>query len=90
MPRHFQIMCGTGSLHLSRVFARLDGSTVVRLLTLGEYGHGSANEALVHHIEGNSWAGWDTHALVFLQNRWPSLMLGTLIFVAALACFLGS
>ena len=72
---------GTGSLHLSRVFARLDGGT--------SYGHGSADEALVHHIEGNSWAGWDTHALVFLRNRWPSVMLGTLIFVAALAFFLG-
>ena len=89
VPRHFQIMCGTGSLHLSRVFARLDAATAVRLLTSGEYGHGSADEALVHHIEGNSWAGWDTHALVFLQNRWPSLMLGALILVAASAFFLG-
>lgn len=85
VPRHFQIMCGTGSLLLSRVFARLDVGTAVRLLTSGEYGHGSADEALVHHIEGNSWAGWDTRVLVFIQNRWPILMLGALILVAALA-----
>jgi len=85
VPRHFQIMCGTGSLFLSRVFARLDAGTSVRLLTSGEYGHGSADEALVHHIEGNSWAGWDTKALVFLQDRWPFLMVGTLILIAVLA-----
>ena len=70
---------------LSRVFARLDAGTSVRLLTSGEYGHGSADEALVHHIEGNSWAGWDTKALVFLQDRWPFLMVGTLILIAVLA-----
>ena len=42
-------------------------------------------EALVHHIEGNSWAGWNTKSLVFLQHRWPILMLRALILIAVLA-----
>ena len=88
VPRHFQIMCGTGSLYLTRVFGRGDNMPDVRLLTPSEYGHGRPDEALVLHIEGNTWAGWDTHALVFLQNRWRSLLLGMLILVAALALIL--
>ena len=77
IPRHFRIMCGTGSLHLTRVF---DGGTAkVRLLTEEEFGHGSPRGALIRHIEGNTWAEWDTHALMFLQRWWPALVCAGLV-----------
>lgn len=88
VPRHFRVMCGTGSLHLTRVWRASGGFAGARLLTAGEYGHGEPDEALVHHIEGNSWAGWDTHALVLLQNHWRKLVLASLILVVALAFWL--
>lgn len=85
---HFQIMCGTGSLHLSRVFAMVEDHTPVRLLSNSEYGHGNIDEALVRHIDGNTWAGWDTHALIFLQKRWKRILLGVLIILVLLAFLL--
>ena len=76
IPRHFRIMCGLGSLHLTRVFAHSSEERGVRLLTEREYGHGDPELALVRHIDGNTWARWDTHVFIFFGNHWKKLLLG--------------
>lgn len=72
IPRHFRVMCGTGSLHLTRVLGRFPDRDAVRLLTADEYGHGDPDAALIRHIPGNSWAGWDTRVLAFLAELWTA------------------
>ncbi len=69
VPRHFRILLTTGSLFLTRCARGQGEETGVRLLTRGQYGHGSREEALVEHLPGNSWAGWDTRLFVAL-DRW--------------------
>ncbi len=83
VPRHFRCMAGTGPLHLTGALRRVGGD--VRLLTRPEYGHGSPDEALVAHLEGNTWAGWDTHVFLFI-SRHPVLLsaLATALVAALL------
>ena len=76
IPRHFRIMCGAGSLHLTRAFARSADEHGVRLLTADEYGHGDPGLALVRHINGNTWAKWDTHVFILFGNHWKKLLVG--------------
>ena len=86
VPRHFRCMAGTGPLHLTGSMKAVGQD--VRLLTRGEYGHGRPDEALVAHLEGNTWAGWDTHVFLFIARH--ALLLGslTVALVAALAWWL--
>ena len=84
---HFRIMCSTGSLHLSRIFAMVKVNTPVRLLSTKEYGHENKNEGLVSHIDGNSWAGWDTHGLVFLHSKWKQILLAVSVILLVLVFF---
>lgn len=74
IPRHFRVMCGTGSLLLTQTFARSSGTGDVRLLTAEEYGHGNPTRAFVRHIEGNTWARWDTHLFVFISGHWKMIV----------------
>lgn len=83
VPRHFRIMCGTGSLFLTGGLRRHGGRSQVRLLTAAEYGHGGPQRAFVRHLEGNTWAGWDTHALLFLGRHWKALVAAAAIAAAA-------
>lgn len=83
IPRHFRIMYGTGSLHLTRALGSDPAAPGLRLLTAQEYGHGDPSEAYVRHMEGNSWAAWDTHLLLLLGNHWKAL--ATLVVVTLLA-----
>lgn len=82
VPRHFRCMAGTGPLHLTAALRRYDGP--VRLLTKGEYGHGAERESLVRHLPGNTWAGWDTYAFLFVARHAVSLALLAALGIAAL------
>jgi mannosyltransferase OCH1-like enzyme len=83
IPRHFRVMCSAGSLYLTRNFVRFPNKRGVRLLTDGEYGHGDPRHAFVGHIEGNSWAGWDTRALLFLARHWKTILIAAVLVVLA-------
>ena len=83
IPPHFRVICGTGSLHLTRVVRRRRTEPGLRLLTAAEYGHGDEALAVVRHLPGNSWAGWDTHALLFLERHWKALLAGVAALAAA-------
>ena len=83
IPRHFRVMCSAGSLYLTRNFARFADKRSVRLLTDDEYGHGDPRHAFVRHIEGNSWAGWDTRALLFLARHWKAILTAAVLLVVA-------
>jgi mannosyltransferase OCH1-like enzyme len=74
IPRHFRVLCSTGSLFLT-LGLRQDPPphSGLRFLTAGEYGHGTPSAAFVHHLEGNTWAAWDTHFFVLLGKHWKML-----------------
>ncbi len=69
VPRHFRVLLTTGSLFITAV-ARAAGSGEPFHVLPGEiYGIGGHPDAFVAHIDGNSWAGWDTHAFIFIHRR---------------------
>jgi mannosyltransferase OCH1-like enzyme len=84
IPRHFRVMCGTGSLLLTRTFARSSEKDGIRLLSAEEYGHGDPAKAFVRHIDGNTWAGWDTRLLVFISTHWKLIAGGVVAVVVLL------
>jgi len=84
VPRHFRVMAGTGSLHLSRTLDRSSHCDDTRFLTADEYGHGRPELAWVRHIDGNTWAEWDTHVLVFLSRRWKECLALVLVLGVSL------
>lgn len=88
VPRHFRVMAGTGSLYLSRTLGRSSHSSDARLLTADEYGHGRGELAWVRHIDGNTWAAWDTYALVFLSRRWKECLVLAVVVTASLIVWL--
>ena len=75
VPRHFRVMCGTGSLFLTDRKRRHASRSGLRFLTAGEYGHGSPSTAFVQHLDGNTWAAWDTHVFVFLGKHWKAMVM---------------
>lgn len=84
IPRHFRIMCSTGSLFLTGGMRQHADRSGLRLLTAGEYGHGTPSEAFINHLEGNTWAAWDTHFFLLLGNHWKKLAALAFAFAAAL------
>lgn len=58
VPPYLRVMCGVGSLYVSLCYWR---SNKERIHLLGPEDYSSQTpEALVHHIEGNSWGAWDS------------------------------
>jgi len=69
IPRHFRVLQTTGSLYITRIH-RQAGTPDVYLLPPDLYSSQDRSRALVFHLPGDTWAGWDTHALKFLYARW--------------------
>ena len=69
IPRHFRVLQTTGSLYVTRIH-RQAGTPDVYLLPPELYSSQDRSRALVFHLPGDTWAGWDTHALKFLYARW--------------------
>jgi mannosyltransferase OCH1-like enzyme len=70
VPRHFRILLTTGPLFLTlryRAFAHKDA---IKLLGPDLYGATGSPDQYVRHVEGNTWAKWDTHFFVFLNRHW--------------------
>lgn len=86
VPRHFRCMAGTGPIHLT--FAarrhRPEDGAPVRFLSAGEYGHGTEEEALVRHLPGNTWAGRDTYAFLFIAEHAVALAVAAVVTVMVL------
>lgn len=72
IPRHFRVLQTTGSLYVTRIH-RQAGTPDVYLLPPELYSSQDRSRALVFHLPGDTWAGWDTHALKFLYARWRSI-----------------
>jgi len=75
-PRHVRILSTTGPLFLTDCLRRYGSIQGLRILTLEEHGHGNPQESYVHHLRGNTWAGWDTHVINFFHDNWKRLVTG--------------
>ncbi|GIW51723.1 MAG: hypothetical protein KatS3mg081_1078 [Gemmatimonadales bacterium] len=84
IPRHFRILLTTGPLFITGLYRRYGAGTNARLLSLDEHGHGRPERSYVRHLPGNSWAGWDTKVLTYLQGNWRWLAFGALVTAAVL------
>ena len=60
----------TGSLYLTRIYRQARSSSDVHLLPPELYSSQDRSHALVFHLPGDTWAGWDTYVLKFLYARW--------------------
>lgn len=69
MLPYMRVMLGTGPLFLTGLWRRVGGEHAIRLLTPGEYGHGAQDDALVRHLRGNTWHGWDGHIIAWVWER---------------------
>jgi mannosyltransferase OCH1-like enzyme len=72
IPRHFRVLQTTGSLYITRIHLQA-GTPDVYLLPPDLYSSQDRSRALVFHLPGDTWAGWDTHAFKFVYARWRSL-----------------
>jgi len=70
IPRHFRVLQTTGSLYVTRIHRQARSSSDVHLLSPELYSSQDRSRALVFHLPGDTWAGWDTHVLKFLYARW--------------------
>lgn len=69
VPRHFRVMLTTGSTYVSLTFSRFGKADGVNLLDPPLYGSPAGPWSLVGHLPGNTWAGTDTHVLLFLARH---------------------
>jgi inositol phosphorylceramide mannosyltransferase catalytic subunit len=72
IPRHFRVLLTTSSLYITHIHRRTRLPDV-HLLPPELYSSQDRSRALVFHLPGDSWAGWDTRVLKFLYARWRSL-----------------
>ena len=72
IPRHFRVLQTTGSLYVTRIHRQVRPPDAY-LLPPDLYSSQDRSRALVFHLPGDTWAGWDTHVLKFLYARWRSL-----------------
>ena len=57
-------------VYITRVHRQARSSSDVHLLPPELYSSQDRSRALVFHLPGDTWAGWDTHVLKFLYARW--------------------
>ena len=85
LPRHLRIMLTTGPLFVTQALRRYSRRDAIAILPPDLYGNGGSDASYVTHMPGNSWAGWDTHLLVFLHRRWRWLAALAALAVIAVA-----
>jgi mannosyltransferase OCH1-like enzyme len=83
VPRHFRVMLTTSPLFLTLQYRAFLPMEAITLLRPDQYGAAGSPHTYVTHIEGNTWAKWDTHFFIFVSRRWRRLV-GAAALIAAL------
>ncbi len=78
---HFRVMFSTGPLYLTRQYRTFRAKEGIFILPPSLY-TGRETTAIIRHIRGNSWHGWDSRLLGFLFDHIRAIFL----LGAALAC----
>lgn len=86
-PRHLRVLTTTGPLYMTGCLRKFGIQKGIRILSLDEHGHGDPAKSYVRHLRGDTWAGWDTHALNFFHDHWKWLVAGAVGSVLALRAF---
>lgn len=87
-PRHLRVLTTAGPLFMTGRLRDHGMNKGIRILTLDEHGHGDSDVAYVSHLEGDTWAGWDTHVINFLHNNWKWLAAAAAVSAVLLGSLL--